>query len=294
MKDWLTDQPLVIDRARGSYLIDADGNRYLDGVSSLWVNVHGHAHKKIDEAVRHQLGKVAHSTLLGLANTPSVQLAERLVKMAPKGLKKVFYSDNGSTAVEIAIKLAYQYWQNQGKKKKSKLVHVSDSYHGDTLGSVSVGGIGIFHQVYGAMTFKTLKADFPDGYRETDFDAAFDRLEKLFKTRHQEIAAFVTEPGVRGAAGMMMWPKGLLKRIEKLCRQYDVFLIVDEVASGFGRTGKMFACEHEKVQPDFLCLAKGISAGYLPLAATLTSQRVYDGFCFDYKDLKTKSSVELI
>lgn len=280
MKDWIKDDPLVIDRARGVYLIDADGKHYIDGVSSLWVNVHGHRKGAIDQAIKKQLSKVAHSTMLGLSNTPAVELAKELVGIAPRGLEKVFYSDNGSTAVEIALKQAYQYWQNTGHKSKKTLVHLNNSYHGDTLGSVSVGGIDLFHKVYQGLIFKT------HGLKAQGFDAVKE-FEELLKKRSGSIAALIVEPIVQGAAGILVWPKGVLKEFRRLCTKYDVFLIVDEVATGFGRTGKMFACQHEGVTPDFMCIAKGITGGYLPLAATLTTKRVYDGFIFDFKDQKT-------
>jgi len=294
MQDWLTEDPLVIDRARGRYLIDTEGNHYLDGTSSLWVNVHGHGQKLIDRAVKDQVSRLSHSTLLGLSNTSAVVLAKRLVEIAPKGLKKVFYSDNGSTSVEIAIKMAYQYWQNIGQRKRKDIAHLSNSYHGDTLGSVSVGGIELFHKVYRNLLFKTIEVDFPDCYRmpvgKTYPDYAFeclDHFELILKNRHDHIAAFVVEPVVQGAAGMIIWPKGILKKMHDLCKKYDVIFIADEVATGFGRTGKMFACEHEGVSPDILCLAKGLTGGYLPLAATLTTKEIFDGFCFNYKEQKT-------
>jgi len=280
MKDWVREKPLVIDSAEGVYLKDIDGNIYMDGVSSLWVNVHGHAHAHINAAIKKQIDKVSHSTLLGLSNTPAIELAKRLVKIAPKGLRKVFYSDNGSTAVEIALKMAYQYWQNRGLKKKIHLVHLSNSYHGDTLGSVSVGGIDLFHKVYRKLIFKTISLK-GFGWESVD------NLEKLLKARGNSIAALVVEPLVQGAAGMLVWPQGVLKKMRDLTLKHNVFLIADEVATGFGRTGKMFACQHEGVVPDFLCLAKGITGGYLPLAATLTTQKVFDGFLFDYKEQKT-------
>jgi len=280
MKDWFRDEPLIIDSANGVYLKDIDGNTYMDGVSSLWVNVHGHRHVHIDAALKKQIDKLSHSTLLGLSNTPSIELAKRLIGIAPKGLKKVFYSDNGSTAVEIAIKMAYQYWQNTGHQKKTNIVHLSNSYHGDTLGSVSVGGIELFHKVYRQLIFKTIPLK-NHGW------PAVEELEKLLKARGSSIAALVIEPLVQGAAGMLVWPEGALKKMRDLTKKYNVFLIVDEVATGFGRTGKMFACEHEGVTPDFLCMAKGITGGYLPLAATLTTQKVFDGFIFDHKEQKT-------
>jgi adenosylmethionine-8-amino-7-oxononanoate aminotransferase len=289
MKDWAAGEPLVIERGEGSYLIDTQGRRYLDGVSSLWVNVHGHRKKELDEALAEQAGKIAHSTMLGLSSVPAIELAKKLVEIAPKGLAKVFYSDNGSTAVEVAIKMSYQYWQNTGEKKKTGIVHLANSYHGDTLGSVSVGGIDLFHQVYRKLVFKAIKLDFPDCYREkpTEAFAAVERFERLLRRDKGKVAALVLEPIVQGASGMIMWPKGVLKRFEQVCRKHDVFLIVDEVATGFGRTGKMFACEHENVRPDLMCVAKGITGGYLPLAATLTTKRVFDGFVFPYQDQKT-------
>lgn len=280
MKDWNHQNPLVIERGTGSYLTDSDGQSYIDGVSSLWVNVHGHRKKEIDDAVRRQIGRISHSTFLGLSNVPAVELAEQLIGIVPKGLKKVFYSDNGSTAVEIAVKMAYQYWQNTGQKKKTAIVHLKNSYHGDTLGSVSVGGIDLFHKVYRKLIFKTI--GLPGQGWET-----VEAFEKLLKKKAGGIAAIIVEPLVQGAAGMLVWPKGVLKKFNSLCRMYDVFLIADEVATGFGRTGRMFACEHEGVTPDILCLAKGLTGGYLPLAATVTTQRIYDGFVFDYSDQKT-------
>lgn len=294
MKDWLEDEPLVIDRADGNHLIDANGTRYLDGVSSLWVTLHGHNHPYINRRLHEQIETLDHSTLLGLANTPSIELARKLVEIAPHGLRKVFYSDSGSTSVEIAIKMAYQYWQNTGRPEKKMLAHLENSYHGDTLGSVSVGGIDLFHKVYRNLMFETIQVPFPDCYRAPEGkaypDYAFeyvDRFEQMIQARHHEIAAFVVEPIVQGAAGMIMWPKGVLKRFRDICRKHEVIFIADEVATGFGRTGRMFACEHEDVVPDIMCLAKGITGGYLPLAATLTTKKIFDGFVFDYKDQKT-------
>jgi len=294
MRDWLKEKPLVVDSARGVWLKDTDGREYIDGVSSLWVTVHGHNHPKINQALKEQIDRLEHSTMLGLANTPAVELAERLVEVAPQGLEKVFYSDNGSTAVEVAVKMAYQYWQNKGERRRTKIAHLANSYHGDTLGSVSVGGIDLFHKVYRNLIIKTMTVDFPDCYRAPKGkkypDYAFecvDRMEKMFRRERGRIAAFVAEPIVQGAAGMIMWPKGILKRMREICRENDVLFIADEVATGFGRTGKMFACEHENISPDFMCVAKGITGGYLPLAATLTTKEVFNGFVFPYKEQKT-------
>jgi adenosylmethionine-8-amino-7-oxononanoate aminotransferase len=296
MKDYEKSSPLVIEKGRGSYLYDTEGNRYIDGVSSLWVTVHGHRKKKIDDAIISQVKKISHSTLLGLSNVPAAELAEKLVKITPKGLSKVFYSDNGSTSVEIALKIAYQYWQQKSAKTKTKKKFVSlvNAYHGDTLGSVSVGGIDLFHQVYSPLLFKTFKADSPYCYRcpvKKDRPgcklACLDSLEKIFKKHSREIAAMIVEPMVQGAAGMITFPKGYLKKVRQLCTRHNVLLIADEVAVGFGRTGKMFACEHEKVNPDLLAIAKGITGGTLPLAATLASDEIYKAFLGEPEDLKT-------
>jgi len=294
MQDWLKSKPLIIDTAKGCTLTDIHGHQYIDGISSLWVNVHGHQNPLLDQALIKQVHKLSHSTFLGASNTPAVLLAKKLVEKAPRGLAKVFYSDNGSTAVEIAIKMAYQYWQNKGNKNKTRIAHLSNAYHGDTLGSVSVGGIDLFHKVFRDLIIKTLVVEFPDFYRCPEgqkypqyTEECLRRMEKLFAREHDTIAALIVEPLVQAAAGIIVWPKGILRRLSAICRKHDIFLIADEVATGFGRTGKMFACEHEKVTPDFLCLAKGLSGGYLPLAATLTTQKVFNGFLFPYRDQKT-------
>ncbi len=295
MRDWTADpDTLVIERGQGSYLIDSDGRRYLDGVSSLWCNTHGHRVPEIDRAVRKQLGKIAHSTYLGLANEPASILSKELIAIAPKGLTKVFYSDSGSEAVEIALKMAYQYWQLKGVKTRRTFLKFTNAYHGDTVGSVSVGGIQLFHDIFGPLLFKTFAAPAPYRYRDafigneeayTKFCA--DRVEKVLRKHRHKVAAIVLEPLVQGAAGMLMQPRGFLKRIAALAKKYDTLLILDEVATGFGRTGTMFACEQEGVSPDLLCLAKGITAGYLPLAATLATDRIYDAFLGRYDEFKT-------
>ncbi|HPB67682.1 MAG TPA: adenosylmethionine--8-amino-7-oxononanoate transaminase [Candidatus Omnitrophota bacterium] len=294
MKDWLKEDPLVIHKAKGSYLEDISGKKYVDGVSSLWVNVHGHSHPVLTRAIKEQANRLSHSTFLGLSNVPAVALAKKLVEIAPAGLRKVFYSDNGSTAVEVAMKMAYQYWQNKGKNHKTLIAHLARSYHGDTCGSVSVGGIALFHKVYEKMVFKTLEIPFPDFYRAPDgkhypayTEECLQAMAEILKHRQHELAAIIVEPLVQAAAGMIVWPEGVLKKIQDLCRKYNILLIADEVATGFGRTGTLFACEQEKVSPDFLCVAKGLTGGTLPLAATLTTQRVFDGFCYDYESQKT-------
>jgi adenosylmethionine-8-amino-7-oxononanoate aminotransferase len=283
MADWLEDDHVIIDSGEGFYLIDTDGNRYIDGVSSLWCNVHGHRVERIDDAIRAQLDKIAHSTLLGLGQTTSIELAEKLVQIAPAGLEKVFYSDSGATAVEIAIKMAYQYWQNIGQTNKTKFISLKEAYHGDTIGSVSVGGMDLFHGIFKSLIFETYYAPSPDPYRcegtaEQCARNSLEAIEAILKRHGEQIAGIVVEPLVQGAAGIIVHPKGFLKGVENLARKYDTLLVVDEVAMGFGRTGKMFACEHEEVRPDLMCIAKGISAGYLPLAATLTTQEIFDAF----------------
>jgi adenosylmethionine---8-amino-7-oxononanoate aminotransferase len=267
---WCEEEPLMIERAEGSQLIASDGRRYLDGVSSLWCNVHGHRHSGIDAALRDQLGRVAHSTMLGLSHPGGAELAARLVELAPPGLSRVFYSDSGSTAAEVALKMAFQYQQQRGGQhaRRTSFVHLRDSYHGDTLGSVSVGGIDLFHATYRPLLFGAHLAE--------PGDAA--DLERVLAAHEEEIAAVIVEPLVQGAAGMLVHPAGYLRAVRELCDRHGVLLICDEVATGFGRTGTMFACEQERVAPDFLCLAKGLTGGYLPLAATLTTERVYQGF----------------
>jgi adenosylmethionine-8-amino-7-oxononanoate aminotransferase len=267
---WSNEEPLLIERAEGSYVIDADGRRYIDGTSSLWCNVHGHRHPVIDRAVREQLDRVAHSTMLGLSHPGAAELAGRLVEIAPAGLSRVFYSDSGSTAAEIALKMAFQFQRQRGGEhgRRASFVRLRDAYHGDTIGSVSVGGIDLFHAAYGPLLFDTHAAE--------PGDAA--HLARILSTRHEEITAVILEPLVQGAAGILVHPPGYLREVRRLCDHYGVLLICDEVATGFGRTGTMFACEQEGVEPDFLCLAKGITGGYLPLAATLTTERVYEGF----------------
>jgi adenosylmethionine-8-amino-7-oxononanoate aminotransferase len=285
MRQWTDGAPLVIERAEGNYLIDSDGRRYLDGVSSLWVNVHGHGRPEIDQAIRDQLDRMAHSTLLGLSHPTAAELAARLVACAPPGLARVFYSDNGSTAVEIALKLAFQFWQLGGRPEKRRFVHLEQAYHGDTLGAVAVGGIPLFHATFGPLLIESLAAPTPHPYRHPTGgspaqvrDHALGALADLLRNHGHEIAAFILEPLVQGAAGMLVHPEGYLAGAAALCREHDVLLIADEVATGFGRTGTLFACAQEGVTPDLLCLAKGLSGGYTPLAATLATQRIYDQF----------------
>jgi adenosylmethionine-8-amino-7-oxononanoate aminotransferase len=280
MAEW---SPLVIDRGEGNYLVDTDGRRYLDGVSSLWANLHGHRHPRLDRALRAQTDRIAHSTFLGLTHEPGIRLGAALVEVVPRGLARVFYSDSGSTAVEIALKQSFQYWQLRGRGSKQRFLRLGDAYHGDTLGAVGVGGIDLFHRVFGPLLVQSIAVPSP---AFSDGAASLAALETELSSRAEEIAAFVLEPLIQGAAGMLVHPKGYLARAAELCREHDVHVIVDEVATGFGRTGTLFACEQERVSPDFLCLAKGISGGYLPLAATLTTEEVYSAFLGARAELK--------
>jgi adenosylmethionine-8-amino-7-oxononanoate aminotransferase len=278
-RDWESASQPVIERAEGTDLIASDGTRYIDGVSSLWCNVHGHRHPLIDAAVRQQLDRVAHTTMLGLTHAPAAQLAERLVAIAPPGISRVFYSDSGSTATEIALKMAFQYFQQRGgaDAERTGFVSLAEGYHGDTLGAVSVGGIDLFHSAYGPLLF--------DAHKVQPGDTA--ELEGVLDRHGPTIAAMIVEPLVQGAAGIRVQPPGYLRAVRDLCDRHGVLLICDEVATGFGRTGTMFACEQERIAPDFLCLGKGLTGGYMPLAATLTTERVYEGFLGAHEDYRT-------
>src|SRR4051795_1719913 len=273
---WVDEDPVIVESAEGTTLTDSDGRQYIDGVSSLWCNVHGHRHPKIDAAVQAQLGKVAHSTMLGLSHRPGIELAKRLVDIAPPGLSRVFYSDSGSTATEIALKIAFQYWAQNGETRP-KFITLRGAYHGDTLGSVSAGGIDLFHETYRPLLFETLKAE-PGDVAD---------MERLLAENDGQVAAVMMEPLVQGAAGMLMHPPGYLAAVRELCDRYGALLICDEGATGFGRTGTMFACEQENVAPDLMCVAKGITGGYLPLAATFTTESIYEGFLGRHDEYRT-------
>ncbi|MEK4031136.1 adenosylmethionine--8-amino-7-oxononanoate transaminase [Pseudobacillus sp. FSL P4-0506] len=292
MKDY-EEAPLIIESGEGIRLRDIHGNEYFDGYSSLWLNVHGHRRPEIDEAVKEQLGRIAHSTLLGAANVPSIQLAEKLIQISPENLTRVFYSDSGAESVEIAIKMAYQYWQNKGRTEKTKFVTLTNGYHGDTVGAISVGSIDIYHRVYSALMFHSFALPFPSakwhpsGNEQTAKEDSLSEIHDLFEKNHEQISGLIVESMVQGAGGMHIMPVGYLKELEQLCRKFNVLFIVDEVATGFGRTGKMFAVEHEGVLPDIMTMAKGITGGYLPIAATLTTEEVYQAFYGEYTEMKT-------
>ena len=276
-REWTASEQLVIERGEGTDLIDVEGRRYIDGVSSLWCNVHGHRHPMIDAAVRDQLDRVAHTTMLGLTHPAAAELAARLAAIAPPGLERVFYSESGSSAVEIALKMAFQYHRQRGKGSRRSFITLTEAYHGDTLGAVSVGGIDLFHGAFEPLLFESHRVDPGD----------LERLECLLDFHADEIAAVIVEPLVQGAAGIRVQPPGFLRAVRELTSRSDVLLIADEVATGFGRTGTMFACEQERVSPDMLCLGKGLTGGYLPLAATLAGERIYAGFLGAYEDYRT-------
>ncbi len=292
MRDYCASDPIIIERAEGLKLIDVNGRSYYDGVSSIWLNVHGHQVAEIDQAIRDQLSKVAHSTLLGLGNVPSILLAEKLVELTPSSLRKVFYSDSGSEAVEIGLKIAYQYWRLKGENKRKYFVNMVNAYHGDTIGSTSVGGMDLFHGIYRDLLFETYQIPYPNPYR---FDGSTaecsnycrSKLVELLEDKHDEIAGLIIEPLVQGAAGLIMMPDGFLTDVAGLCQKYGILLLADEIATGFGRTGRMFACDHEDTTPDIMMIGKGLTGGYLPVAATLTSDTVYEAFLGEYEEQKT-------
>jgi adenosylmethionine---8-amino-7-oxononanoate aminotransferase len=279
MKEWMAEDPLIIESGDGALLRDTTDREYIDANSSIWTNLHGHRHPKITQAIKDQLDRIAHSSFLGLSNVPAIELAEKLVALAQSTLpasrsplSRVFYSDDGSTAVEVAIKMALQYWQHKQQPNRTRFVAFADAYHGDTVGAVSVGGIELFHATYLPLTFDVIRVN---------------EVSRLRDALNEGVAAVVIEPMIQGAGGMKLWPQGLLKELRELCTQNGALLIVDEVMTGFGRTGKMFACEHEGVVPDLMALAKGLTGGYLPLAATLATEEIFAAFLGDYSEFKT-------
>ncbi len=289
MQEWLAEIPLVIERGDGAYLYDIHGHRYLDGVASLWCNVHGHRHPALNRALREQLDRVAHSTLLGLTNVPAIVLAKKLVERAPASLSRVFYSDSGATAVEIALKIAAQYWQLVGEPQRTEFVSLTEAYHGDTIGAMSVGYSEAFHRFHKPLLFPCHKLDPPHvfrWFRKLDaadaLHAAVEEAREFFRRRGSQLAALVVEPLMQGAAGMWRHEAEYLQELRALTREHGVLLICDEVATGFGRTGRLFAVEHAGVEPDLMCLGKGISGGYLPLAATLVREEIFSAFLAPY------------
>ncbi len=300
MKDYAARDHILIERAAGAFLFDANGNRYYDTISSWWVNPHGHSHPRIRSAINEQMQAFDHVQFSGFTHMPAIQLAERLVHMTPKGLDKVFYSDNGSTAVEVALKMSFQYWQQSGKASKTKFVFLENSYHGDTLGAVSVGGVDLYHALYKPLLFHALKLPAPQVLQQKLNDVISDtaaqqqvvehclaEAARLFESQHADIAGIIVEPIIQAAGGMNIYPASYLAGLRKLCDQYEIHLIADEVAVGFVRTGKMFACEHAGISPDILCLSKALTGGVLPLSVTMCSNRIYEAFYDDYETYKT-------
>ena len=294
MQEWMGEELLIIERGEGSYLVDIHGRKYLDGVSSLWCNLYGHRRQELDDAVRNQLDLIAHTTFLGLSHVPGIKLAQKLTEIAPPGLQRVFYSDSGSTAVEVALKMAFQYWQLKGEKNRTRFASLVEAYHGDTVGAMSVGYSEVFHRFHRPLLFPALRISPPHVFRclhkmsEQDaLKAAIEEAEEQLSKERNSLAAFVMEPLMQGAAGMWSQPSGYVKSLSEICRRNRILLILDEVATGFGRTGRMFACEHEDVSPDLLCLGKGMTAGYLPLAATLATEEIFSAFLGEYKELKS-------
>ncbi|MFQ5850777.1 MAG: adenosylmethionine--8-amino-7-oxononanoate transaminase [Candidatus Binatia bacterium] len=294
MREWMEEEPCVIESGEGSYLVDIQGRKYIDGVSSLWCNLHGHRRQELDDALRNQLDLIAHSTFLGLTHVPGIRLAQRLVEIAPRGLRRVFYSDNGATAVEVALKLAFQYWQLKGEKNRTRFASLAEAYHGDTVGAMSVGYSNTFHRFHRPLLFPSLRLNPPHVFRyfrkmnERDaLNAAVEDAEERLSRERNSLAALIIEPLMQGAAGMWSQPMGYVEALSKICRRNRILFVLDEVATGFGRTGRMFACDHEGVTPDLFCLGKGITGGYLPLAATLATEEIFSAFLGEYGEFKS-------
>lgn len=294
MKDCEDLAPIPIKRAKGMKLFGYNGDFYYDTISSWWCNVHGHGHPIIKRAIKKQVDQLEHILFAGFTHEPAVKLAEKLVEIAPKGLERVFYSDNGSTAVEVALKMSLQYWQNIGRPEKEHFISLDMGYHGDTVGAMSVSGVDLYNKRFKNLFFKSFKATTPYCYRcpkgMEKGDCSLECLsamEDIFKKHSRTIAAVIIEPILMGAGGMIVYPSAYLKGVSRLAKKYGVHLIADEVATGFGRTGKMFACELAGVSPDMMCVSKGITSGYLPLAATLVTEKIFKAFYADYHKHKT-------
>ncbi|QIB27735.1 adenosylmethionine--8-amino-7-oxononanoate transaminase [Caloranaerobacter azorensis] len=293
MKDYEDFPPIIIERGEGVFLYDTEGKRYLDAISSWWVNLFGHNNKRINRAIKNQIKKLEHVIFANFSHKPAIELAERIVNITPEGLNKVFFADNGSSAIEVALKLSFQYFQQIGKIKKTKFAAITNAYHGETLGALSVGNIDLYSKIYKPLLLNTFKVEGPDCYRckynlsrRTCSAECFEHMERTIIENHEEIAGVVIEPMVQGAAGMKIYSPVYLKKLRKICDEYDIHLIADEIAVGFGRTGKMFACEHAGISPDIMCLSKGLTAGYLPLSLTLMTDKIYEAFYDEYTTLK--------
>lgn len=292
MKDYEKLPPMVIERGEGVYLFDVNGKKYLDCISSWWTNLFGHSNKRINQAIINQINKIEHVIMANFSNIPAIELSEKLAKITPEGLEKVFFTDNGSSSVEVALKMSFQYYQQKGFKKKTKFATIKDGYHGETIGALSVGDLDIFTKTYKPLLNEALKAKSPDCYRcefnkerETCSAECFCHMENLIKENHEEICAIIVEPLIQGSAGMKMYSPIYLKKLRKICDKYNMHLILDEIAVGFGRTGTMFACEQAKISPDLMCLSKGLSAGYMPIAVVMATDDIYDCFYGDYEKM---------
>ncbi|AFS79546.1 adenosylmethionine-8-amino-7-oxononanoate aminotransferase BioA [Gottschalkia acidurici 9a] len=293
MKDYETFPPIIIKSGQGVFLEDLEGNKYLDAVSSWWVNLFGHSNQRINEALYNQVKKLEHVIFANFSHEPAIELSERIIKLVPSGLSKVFFSDNGSSAVEIALKISFQYHQQIGKNKKTKFVALTDAYHGETLGALSVGGVDLYNKIYKPLLLDTIRVKGPDCYicefekkRETCNAECFKYMEEAILENHEDITGIIIEPMIQCAAGMKIYSKEYLKKLRLICDKYDINLIADEIAVGFGRTGKMFACEHANITPDIMCLSKGLTAGYMPMALTITNDKIYNAFYDDYNTFK--------
>lgn len=293
MKDYEEFPPIVIEKGKGVYLYDTDGNSYIDAVSSWWVNLFGHSNDRINKAISKQVESLEHVIFANFTHKPAIEIAERIVKVTPEGLNKVFFADNGSSAVEVALKLSFQYHQQTGNPKKTKFIGIKDAYHGETIGALSVSDCDLYKKVFNPIMLETIKVDGPDCYRckygldrDTCKAECFEAMEDALKEHHEEIAGAIIEPLVQCAAGMKIYSPEYLKKLRVACSKYNIHFIADEIAVGFGRTGKMFACEHAEVSPDIMCVSKGLTAGYLPLSLTLMTDKIYDAFYDEYNTLK--------
>ncbi|MFJ5562596.1 adenosylmethionine--8-amino-7-oxononanoate transaminase [Lysinibacillus xylanilyticus] len=293
MKDYEQFPPIVIQKGQGVWLYDENNKRYLDAVSSWWVNLFGHANPRISKALSDQAFTLEHTIFANFSHEPAIKVAEKLVALTPDGLNKVFFADNGSSAIEVALKMSFQYHMQTGKTKKKRFLALTDAYHGETLGALSVGGVGLYNEVYQPLLLDTVRAQGPDCFRcpfqenpESCQAQCIQFVEAELRQHHEEITAVIIEPLIQAAAGMKMYPPIYLKRLRELCTKYDVHFIADEIAVGFGRTGTLFACEQVDIAPDFMCLSKGLTGGYLPLSAVLTTDDVYNAFYDDYGTMK--------
>lgn len=287
-------EPIVIEKGEGVWLYDIKGNKYLDCISSWWTSTFGHSNKRINEALKKQIDNIEHVIFSNFSNKPAIELSERLVNITPEPLQKVFFSDNGSSSVEIALKMSFQYHMQKGKTKKKRFVALKDAYHGETLGALSVCDLDEFNKIYKPLLMDTIRVEGPDCYRckynlnrENCAAKCFENMKKTIIQNHEEISAVIVEPMVQGAAGMKIYSPVYLKKLREICDKYDIHIIADEIAMGFGRTGEMFACNHAKISPDFMCLSKGISAGYMPMSVVMTTKEIWSCFNGDYREGKS-------